>query len=245
MQSMFQNRKTIQSYSTFDIFLNPVILSKKNVYISVKNSTIYEELEVEKNIEKTLLDKSYTIAKDPKDAAIVMTANIRYYGVFDRDILNSMLEDRSKKETISNGNASFKDFSNIKKRSRYDIDFSGVMIGAGAGFIFFHTLGAAALGAITVGGSAIALENILESRIVFALIDVQISEKLGFQVKEYHSSQTQEGEGSTRKLEYQNEVDYKTYQTKIVAVAKNANLTDKSALHGIKKQIIANLLALV
>lgn len=246
LQNVFQNQKTTQSYLTFNVFLSPESLAFKKAYIIVRNSTIYSELDVENVVQQNLKDKKYTITSSPQEAEIIINANIRYYGIFQREILNAMLEDKSKKEGTATGERKdFIDFSTTLNPSRYNVDFSGLVIGAAGGFALFSTLTAAIASGIIFGGAGIAMENLFAPQIILALMDVTISEKLPSPVKKYYFNQVSYGEGGNQKIEYETTTSFRNLQTQVIVVSRNSRLTDKRALNDIKKQIIMSLTGLL
>jgi hypothetical protein len=245
LQNVFQSKKTTQGYLTFNIFLSPESLSFKKVHVIVRNSTIYKELEVEKLIKQNFEEKKYIMTPSPDQAEIVINANIRYYGIFEREILNAMLEDKSKKEGTAVSGQDFTDFSGVLKPSRYNVDFSGLVMGAAGGFSLFSTLTAAMIGGVAVGGAGIALEGFFAPQIILAFVDVTISEKLPFIVKQHHFNQVGDGEGGSKKIEYEAATSFKNLQTQIIVVSRSSSLTDKKALSDTKKQIVASLTGLL
>lgn len=245
MQNIFQTNKTTQSYATFNIFLNPDSLAKKNIYVNIKNSTIYKEFEVRDVIKENLANRGYNVKNSSSEADLIISSNIRYYGIFERDILNAMLEDKTKKENTSGITNDYTDFSRTYTKSKYNVDFSGMVIGGVSGFVIFGSLFGAIGGGILIGGSAIALEAIYSPKIILAFVDVQIAERVEHSIMQYNFNQVHYGEGGSKKLEYQENVNFKTYQTQIIIVSRNSNLKDKEALSDTKKQIIASLSNLI
>ena len=243
LQNISQNKKTTQSYSSENIFLNPVLLGKKKVYFNFRNSTTYENFNVSQEITALFEKKGFAVSDEISERnlsapPIMIQVNLRYYGIFERDLLNAMLEDKTKKDALSE-NRTFEDFSNVKKRSKYDVDFSGLAIGGIVGFMAFHTVYAAVLGGALFGAGAVFFEHFYESKIVIALLDVQISEKGDNPIVITDFRQTSQGSGGTRKEELSTTSSYQNYQTRIVVISKNKSLNDEDGVADTRKQIIS------
>lgn len=244
LQNFSGSVSSVQGYSSNNVFLNPEVLSGKKIYINFRNSTIYDELNLKPDLEKNFINKGFTITQNPKDALILLQASVRYYGIFERDILNSMLEDKTKKDAIS-GMGEFQDFENAKKPSKYNVDFSGLVIGSVAGFAIFHTVYLALGSGILVAGASIGVEKWLEPKMVVALIDVEISEISKKPIKTYDFKQISQGDGGFRKVEFEDETHFKTYNTKILVIAKRKALTEEKAILDVRKQALASLSGLI
>jgi hypothetical protein len=246
LQNVFSSANTTQSYFTENIFLDPLILSKKTIYINFRNSTIFENLDAKEDIKQKLEFEGYEIVNSPLEAGILIQSNIRYYGIFDKEILNAMLEDKTKKDKLSKNETEITpDIPSLRGRSKYDIDFSGIIIGGAVSFSIFQTVLAGMAGGIVGGILSITLERLYESKMIIAVVDVQISEKSDSPIKEIDFRQTNHGEGGTRKVEYESSTNFKNYKTKLLVVSKKANLNDKKAIKQTKKQITAAITGLI
>lgn len=243
LQNFSKNTKTTQGYSSGSIFLDPDLISKKQVYLNFRNSTIYEDFEVQTEIENILKKRNFEIVESV-DAPIRIQANLRYYGLFEREILNAMLEDKTKKDSFTS-KENFEDFSEIKRRSKYDVDFSGIAIGSVIGFAIFHTIYGAIIGGAVFGGGAIFFEHIYESKIVLAMLDIEVSEKINHQIEVKDFRQVIQGVGGTRKEEETYYTNYRSYKSIGVIVSKNVLLSDETAISDVKKQIISMVVGIL
>ena len=238
-----KNTKTTQNYSSNNIFLQPSSLAQKSVYINFRNSTIYQEFNLQNEIEEKLTQKGFLQTSNPK-APIIIQANLRYYGMFEKEILNSLIEDRVKKIALEEGEFKNEEFE--KEKSEEKLDVFAIAFGSVVSFLTFKTLASALIGGFVFGGGAIILEHFYESKMVIGLLEIQISEKIpNSKINIYNYSQVNNGMGGVKKEEVNYQSDYKTYQTKIFIVTKNSSLTDKKALNDTKLQIISAILGLL
>jgi hypothetical protein len=245
LQNFSKNTKTSQSYALNNIFLDPKLLSEKKVYLNFRNSTIYEDFNLFNEIKNKLKSKGIEVV-DENMAPIHIQVNLRYYGLFETEILNAMLEDKTKKDALTE-KSDFEDFSGLKKRSKYDVDFSGIALGGIIGFASMHTIYGAVLGGILIGAGAIFFESFYESKMVLAMLDISISEKLknNKEIIVEDFRQVSHGMGGTRKESLQYKSNYQTFQTKVIVVSKNALINDENGIKDVKKQIIGIVSGLI
>lgn len=233
-----------QSYYTESIFLSPEALKNKKLHIYFKNSTTYEDFNLENDITKYYQEKGFEITT-PANAHLIMQLNIKYYGIFDRELLNSVIEDTSKKVYITKSindyelNGRTPHFNTQKKK--YDFNISGFIIGGIGGFLIFHNLLGSFIsaGVVSIGGSY--LNKSFEEKTIISIVDVQVFEKTKSNVKMYELIQIQNPDGSFKKLEISEEGNYKIQQAKIIIASKNINIQDAKAIHNIKIQLLTSM----
>ena len=235
---------TTQSYYTESIFLSPEALKSKKLYVYYKNSTIYEEFDLGDKINANYKKKDFLLT-NAEEATLIIQVNIKYYGVFDKDLLNSIIEDTSKKGFIAksanddDGGKKFKEFT--EKQKKFDIDFSGFLLGGVGGFLMFHNVLGAFISAGVIGAGAIYLDKYYEGRTVICLVDVQVLEKIKDNVKVYEFAQITNSDGSIKKMEIEENSNYKMQHTKIIIASKGSNMHNSKAIESIKKQLITSI----
>jgi hypothetical protein len=233
----------VQSYTSDTIIISPFLKAKKQIYVSLTNSTIYHELDIEEDIKNAFKKRGFEVMEKPDNSPLLLEAKVRYYGIFEKEILNAMLEDRTKKDAIS-GSSDFQEFQKLTK-PRSNVDFSGLVIGAVGGFLVFHNIGLAFGAGIATAGISMLLEGIFEPKILVAMIDVSIFEFTPNKIKVTDFRQIKLGEGGTRKTEFIEEVNFKSYQTKIIVVLKRRYLTENNGLKDAKKQSISAISSII
>lgn len=235
---------TTQSHYTESIFLSPEALKSKKLYLYYKNSTIYSDFNLEDKIKESYKNKEFTFTT-PEEATLIVQVNLKYYGVFDKELLNSIIEDTSKKVFIAksiNDNESDKKITEFtKEKKKLNIDFSGFVIGGVGGFLIFQNLIGAFVTSGIVGAGAIFLDKYYEGRTVICLVDVQVLEKTSESVKIYEFAQINNADGSIKKMEIEENSNYKIQNTKIIIASKGSNMQDANAIQSIKKQLIASI----
>jgi hypothetical protein len=242
-QNFSKNTKTIQSYTTDNIIIDPFISAKKEIYLTLTNSTIYEKLDLENSLKYAFKKRGFEVLQSPQNAPLILDVKIRYYGIFEKEILNSMLEDKTKKDAIS-GEKNFEDF-NLLSKPTINVDFSNLAIGGVGGFLIFKTILGAFGSAILTSGIAIILENSFEQKTLLAMLDVNIYEVSKEKIKTFDFRQIKLGEGGYRKIEFADETNYKSYQTKVIIILKRKFITEKNGIEDASKQIIASISGII
>ncbi len=243
IQNFSQSTKTIQSYISDNITIDPSIKAKKQIYITLSNGTIYDDLNLENSLKEKFSQFGFSVLEKPQNSPIIIDAKIRYYGIFEKEILNAMLEDRTKKDAIS-GFRGFEDFAPLSK-PKFKVDFSGILIGGVTGFLIFKNVAGAFGGAVLISGFSAFLEKLFEPQTLLAFVDVNVQEISKNKIKTFDFRQVKLGEGGTRKIEFIDETDYKIYQTKIIVVLKRKHLSEENGIGDAKKQIISSIFGLI
>jgi hypothetical protein len=243
MQNLSQNTTTIQSYTTDSIVIDPFISSKKQVYISLKNATIYEKMNLEGELKNFLKKRDFEVLEHPNNSPLIIDAKIKYYGVFEKEILNAMLEDKTKRGVLS-GEKTFEDFPLLSKPT-INIDFFTLFIGGVGGFLVFKTVFGAFSSAILLSGFNIILEKRFEPKTLLAMIDVSVYEYSKNKIKVFDFREVKLGEGGYRKMEFVDDVNYKVYQTKIIVALKRKFLTEESGVKDVSKQILSSISSII
>ena len=188
------------------IFLDPIEEDKKTVLLQIRNTSDKAGLEIEGKIRAAVESKGYRIVKSPKQARIMIQANILQVG-------KSTLENPF--EAMSGG---------------YGSGLEGFVTGAAiAGATGGSGKSMLGVGLITGIGNTI-LDAAVEVVNFTMVTDLQISEKAeGNYVSESSEAELKQGTSGHKKSTWEKKTNWKRYQTRIMSVAKKTNLKFEEA----------------
>jgi hypothetical protein len=197
----------VQTKMTDSIFLEPVPLGERIVYLEVRNTSDKPELDLQNQIRQGLVARGYTVVDDPRRAQFLLQANVLQAG-------------RS---------------SDTATEAAYDGGFGGSVLGGAAGGAIGYGIGRAGGGNDVLLGAAGALAGAAIEGISGAFVqdvtysivtDLQISERAGpgEVVSQSESANLQQGMSGTRSQSSSRTTSLKTQRTRIVSTANQANL---------------------
>ena len=188
------------------IFLDPIEDEKKTVVLQIRNTSDKSGLDVESKIRLAIENKGYRIVNSPKQANIMIQANILQVG-------KSTLENPF--EALSGGYGSgLEGFA------------TGAALAGATGGSGRSMLGIGLLAGIgnTVLDAAVEVVNFTMTT------DLQISEKAdGEYVSESSDANLKQGTSGYKKSTWKKKTNWKKYQTRIMSLAKKTNLKFEEA----------------
>jgi hypothetical protein len=196
----------VQTKMSETIFLDPIEDEKRTVLLQIRNTSDKSGLDVESKIRLAIENKGYTIVNSPKQANIMIQANILQVG-------KSTLENPF--EALSGGYGSgLEGFA------------TGAALAGATGGSGRSMLGIGLLAGIgnTVLDAAVEVVNFTMTT------DLQISEKAdGEYVSESSDANLKQGTSGYKKSTWKKKTNWKKYQTRIMSLAKKTNLKFEEA----------------
>jgi len=181
------------------VFLEPVGPSQQTVYVKLRNTSDKELDDLEPRIKAALISRGYTIVNDPADAWFMLQANVLHVGQTDDDTVNSMV----------------------------DAGFGGAVAG---GFLGAATTGRGrgmVAGAL-LGAAAGMIADALVDDVYFSIVtDLQIRERplAGETITQTQTYREAQGGTVTKQRIEGAQMEWKTYNTRVVSSANKMNLT--------------------
>ena len=188
------------------IFLDPIEDEKKTVLLQIRNTSDKPGLDIESKIRLAVENKGYRIVNSPKQANIMIQANILQVG-------KSTLENPF--EALSGG---------------YGSGLEGFATGAAlAGATGGSGRSMLGIGLLAGVGNTI-LDAAVEVVTFTMTTDLQISEKAdGEYVSESSDASLNQGTSGYKKSTWEKKTNWKKYQTRIMSVGKKTNLKFEEA----------------
>ena len=188
------------------IFLDPIEDEKKTVLLQIRNTSDKSGLDIESKIRSAVEGKGYRIVNSPKQANIMIQANILQVG-------KSTLENPF--EALSGG---------------YGSGLEGFATGAAlAGATGGSGRSMLGIGLLAGVGNTI-LDAAVEVVTFTMTTDLQISEKAdGEYVSESSDASLKQGTSGYKKSTWEKKTNWKKYQTRIMSVGKKTNLKFEEA----------------
>ena len=188
------------------IFLDPIEDEKKTVVLQIRNTSDKSGLDVESKIRLAIKNKGYTIVNSPKQANIMIQANILQVG-------KSTLENPF--EALSGG---------------YGSGLEGFATGAALAGATGGS-GRSMLGIGLIAGIGNTILDAAVQVVTFTMVtDLQISEKAdGEYVSESSDANLKQGTSGFKKSTWEKKTNWKKYQTRIMSVGKKTNLKFEEA----------------
>jgi hypothetical protein len=191
----------VQTKMSETIFLDPIEDDKKTVLLQIRNTSDKSGLEIESKIRSAVESKGYRIVNSPKQANIMIQANILQVG-------KSELENPFQVMTSGYGSG-LEGFA------------TGAMLAGATGGSGRSMLGIGLLAGVgnTILDAAVEVVNFTMTT------DLQISEKAeGNYVSESSDANLKQGTSGNKKSTWKQKTNWKKYQTRIMSVAKKVNL---------------------
>lgn len=196
----------VQTKMSATIFLDPVAAEDMTVFVQVRNTSDKQELDLAPDIVAAVQAKGYKVVRDPKQAKFYLQANVLQVGKTDPTAIEKQLG------------------------GGYGAGMTGAVTGVavagltgGSGGPSGRTMLAAGL----IGGIGEVVAGSMVKDVYFSIVtDVQIKERLAVGKKAMLNSNhvNKQGTSGSEQVTYRDEVDMKTYQTRIVSMANKMNL---------------------
>lgn len=209
--SISKRNLDVQSKLSDTVFLDPVADRFKVVFVQVRNTSDKPELDIEPSVKASLAQKGYIIATDPEKAQFILQANILSAAKTPANPLNS-------------------DFGG----------YGAVLAGGAIGALASAATGGSnrnIAGTALAAGALIGLGNLIGNALVTdvyysVVVDVQIKEKnkAGVVGQESNIQNAKNGKSASSTTTVNASTDMKTYQTRIMSVANQANLEFNDAV---------------
>lgn len=197
------------------IFLDPVAPEKRVIFVEIRNTTD-QQLQVEQAVRQRLIARGYRLTENPDEATYLLQANILQVGRSDL---------RGSSDAMSAG-------------------FGGAVAGA----VLASATGssnrqAAGVGVLT--GAASALGDAMVDDVLYTLVtDLQIRQRLvaGETVSQQQSTTLKQGTSTELKESVMPApTEWKSYRTRIVSSANQANLEIEAALPALEAGLVQAL----
>jgi outer membrane lipoprotein SlyB len=188
----------VQTKMSATIFLDPVPPEEMTVYVQVRNTSDKQELDLGPDIAAAVQAKGYRIVRDPKQAKFYLQANVLQVGKTDPTAIQQHLG------------------------GGYGAGLGGAMAAA--------SLGGSGRGMLTaglIGGVGEVIAGSMVKDVYFSIVtDIQIKERLTAGKKATLDSRhlNKQGTSGVENVTYSDQVDMKTYQTRLVSTANKMNL---------------------
>lgn len=201
----------VQTKMSASVFLDPIPIDKRTVFLQVRNTSDKPALNLETNLASALTAKGYTLVCAPEQAHYLLQANVLQVGKSDLRTADCALNQ----------------------------GFGAALTGAGLGAAI-ASLGKdhaqntdrMVVGGI-IGAAVSTVTDAMVEDVVYSVItDLQISERVGNSVvvQEKTRSKLVQGTSGTKVITSTEKVDWKRYQTRIVSTANKINLKFEKAL---------------
>lgn len=198
----------VQTKLSDTIFLSPTQDKNKTVFVQVRNTSDKTSFDLTRPVATSLQNKGYTIVDDPDKAWFILQANVLSV----------------EKTTYNPASSPF---------GSYGAALGGAGIGAlasAAGKGTGPQIAGTALAAGAATGLADLIANAMVKDVYFsAVTDVQIKERSKNASSVTTQSALKNGKGTTTNVSNSEDSRYKIYQTRILSVANQVNLTMEEA----------------
>lgn len=204
-----------QTKMSDSIFLDPVAPEKRVVFVEIRNTTD-QQLQVEQAVRQRLSARGYRLTDNPDEATFLLQANILQVGRSDL---------RGSSDAISSG-------------------FGGAVAGA----VLASATGSSnreAAGVGVLAGAASVLSDAMVDDVLYTIVtDLQIRQRLaaGEQVSQQQSTTLKQGTSTELKESVTPApTQWKSYRTRIVSSANQANLKLETALPALEAGLVQAL----
>lgn len=196
----------VQTKMSDTVFLEPVSADRRTVFVQVRNSSDRPDFNVEPAIRQRIEADGYRIVDDPDEAQFMLQANVLQAG------RNS--------ETAANAAG----------EGGFGSAVSGAAVGAGAGYLLGQAGGSdvgLAVGGALLGAAISTVADAYVQDVTYTVItDLRVSERSrdGVVVSQSETQTLDQGSGGSVTQASSTVTSWKHYQTRIVAIANQANL---------------------
>lgn len=198
----------VQTKMSDTVFLSPTAEKNKTVFIQIRNTTDKTDFDLSGPLRKSLEAKGYTVLSEPDNAWFILQANVLSI----------------EKTAYDPASTPF---------GSYGAALGGAGVGAlaaAAGKANNRQIAGTALAAGAASGLGDMIANALVKDVYFsAITDVQIKERSKNASNVTTQSSLKNGKGTTTSVNNVEDSRYKVYQTRILSVANQVNLTIEEA----------------
>jgi Enterobacterial TraT complement resistance protein len=196
----------VQTKMSATVFLDPVPPEQMTVFVQVRNTSDRQDLDIAEDVKNAVIAKGYRVVRDPKLAKYYLQANILFVGKTSPTAIQQ------------------------QTGGGFGAAIQGAALGMAVGTVAGGRNGMDSKQAATaalVGGVAEVVSGSLVKDVYFSIVtDVQIKERLAngkqAQVNSKHSMS--QGTSGTESVTFSDQVDMKTYQTRVISSANKMNL---------------------
>lgn len=206
----------VQTKMSATVFLDPVAASERTVLVQLRNTSDKEAFDMEPVIAGALAAKGYKVVTDPSQAQYLLQANVLYVGKSDPTAAQAML---GQGYGVMSG-------------------WGGAALGGGAAFALGGD-GRTAVGVAVLGGLVETVANAAVKDVYYSVVtDVQIKERLAKgSAKTVSQHDLKQGTSGSTMVSYEENSEWKSYQTRVVSTANKMNLEFAEAEDALKKGI--------
>ena len=190
----------VQNKMTDTIFLDPVGPAQKTVYVQVRNTSDYAELDLASEIRNAVEGRGYQVTDDPERAHYWLQVNVLQVGKMDP----------SAAEAAYNGG--------------YGSTWGGAAAGAAIGGAASNAWRGGLIGGVVGGAVATVADAVVKDTTYAIITDVQVSERSKVAVREQTQQRLTQGRSGTRNVTAEETTNWKRYQTRVMSSANQANL---------------------
>ncbi len=203
------------------VFLNPVADNQKTVFVSVKNTSDQENLNLEPALKSSFKAHGYQVVGSPNSAHYLLQANILKVGKMSISASQSALG------------------------GGYGSALAGGVAGAALGSLT-HNTNAMIGGGIIGGVAGLAADSLIKDVNYSIITDVQISEKVagGVKVHEVHRASLRQGSSSSLNQTSTTDSQFQRYRVRIISNADKVNLSFKDAIPALKTGLVKALVGI-
>lgn len=202
----------VQTKMSATIFLDPVAPEEMTVFVQVRNTSDKQELDLGPDIVAAVTAKGYRVVRDPKQAKFYLQANVLQVGKTDPTAIQQQLG------------------------AGYGAGLGGATAGAALGGSVSNSGHGALVGGL-IGGVGEIVAGSLVKDVYFSIVtDIQIKERLaaGKKAKLHSQHANRQGTSGVEHVAYADQVDMKTYQTRIISTANKMNLEFAEAVPALR-----------
>jgi Enterobacterial TraT complement resistance protein len=196
----------VQTKMSATIFLDPVSPQDQTVFVQVRNTSDKPELDLASDVITAVTNKGFRVVNDPKQAKFYLQANVLYVGKADPTALERQFG------------------------GGYGAGIAGAATGLAVAGMTSGSGGLSGRSAMTgalIGGAAEMIAGAMVKDVYFSIVtDVQIKERLAAgQLATLNSNHAnKQGTSGQETVSYSDQVDMKTYQTRVTSTANKVNL---------------------
>ena len=205
----------VQTKMSETVFLDPVAPDKRIIYVSIKNTTD-KELDIKGKIKAKIEENGYRLTDDPEQATYMLQANVLQLGKTDL---------RGSQDAMSAG-------------------FGGAIAGAAISAAGGGGNQGMLRGGLIGAAAGVIGDALVDDTLYSMITDLQIRERplKGEIVKQSQTTNARQGTATQLNQEVKGgEINWKTYRTRIVSTANQANLKFEEAQPELENGLIRSI----
>lgn len=207
----------VQTRMSDTIFLEPTAADKRTIFVQVRNTSDKPDFDIASDVTAAIAAKGYRVVNDPEKAQFILQANILQVG------------------KVAPSAAQQHAFGS------YGSALGGAFIGAGVAGAVGTTHAGPILAAGILGGLVETVANAAVKDVYYtAITDVQIRERQHSGVKSHEGTMhnLHQGNSGGTTVTYNEDSDYRTYQTRVMSVANKVNLDFGEAVSPLRSGLV-------